>query len=185
MKAKVNKISIQVIQGDLLSLPVAGVVTVTDPNLHLDPKLLARAGAQVQAQTQQIAWADVGTAVITGSGNLKNVEKIIHAVGPRWGEDSARGKLALVTWQCLSLAEDNGLKSIALPPISTGALGYPLEGCAKTMIEQVIDFTFEKLKALRTIIMCVDSLNALKVFEAELQRQLTDLKATGEGQVRV
>lgn len=184
MKAKVNKVTIQVTQGDILNTPVASIVTVTDPNLTVDATLLAKAGSNVQSQTQQIAWADVGSAVITTAGNLKHVDHIIHAVGPRWSDDSARAKLALVTWQCLLLAEDNALKSIALPAISTGALGYPLEGCAKVMIEQIIDFTFEKLKSLRTIILCVDSLNALKIFEAELTRQLEDLKETGEGQVR-
>lgn len=186
MKAKVNKVSIQVVQENILNLPVAALVTVTDPNLRVDPLLLAKTGITVQTQAQAIRWSDVGTAVITDAGALKNVTRIIHAVGPRWSDENARAKLAIVTWQCLALAEETGLKSIALPPISVGTLGYPLENCAKTMIQQIIDFTFEKLKHLRTIIVCVDDTpNALSTFEAEFNRHIEELKDTGEGQVLV
>jgi O-acetyl-ADP-ribose deacetylase (regulator of RNase III) len=183
MKAKVNKVTIQVTQGDILSLPAAGVVSVTDPNLNLDPLLLVRTGPTVQAQTKQLGWADIGTAVVTGAGALKGVEKLIHAVAPRLTDQGSRAKLALVTWQALLAAETNGLKSVALPAISTGALGYPVEACAKIMIEQTIDFTFEKLKSLRRIVFCLESTNAVKIFDAELARQVEALKATGEGTV--
>ncbi|MCU0497229.1 MAG: macro domain-containing protein [Anaerolineae bacterium] len=183
MKAKINKITIQILQGDLFALPVNGIVTVTDPNLHVDPILAKRAGPALQTQTESIRWSDVGTAVITDAGNLKHLKKIIHAVGPRWGDESARAKLGLVTWESLSLAEQHELKAIALPPISVGALGYPLENCAKTMLEQIIDFTFEQLKSLRTVILCVEDARAFAIFEAEFQTQLETLKETGDGEV--
>ncbi len=186
MKAKINRVTIEIIQGEILNVTAAALVTVTDPNLRVDPALLAKTGPSVQAQVQAIRWSDVGTAVITDAGLLKHANRIIHAVGPRWGDDSARAKLALVTWQCLALAEEHGLKSVVIPPISVGALGYPLENCAKTMIEQIVDFTFEKLKSLRHVILCVDDTpNALNIFDAELRRQIEELRETGEGQVRV
>ncbi len=121
---------------------------------------------------------------MTGPGNLA-VDKIIHAVGPRWGEGSERGKLANVTLECLRLAENNRLKSIALPPISTGALGYPLENCAKTMLTQIVDFTFENLKHLRQVTICMDTVHAFAAFQQEFQQQLQELKETGEGKVKV
>lgn len=186
MKAKVNKTNIQVVQDNIYSLAVTCVVTVTGPNLTLDPILAKLTGQPVLDETRHIAWAEVGEAVITGAGNLENKQKIIHAVGPRWGEPSARGKLANVTWRCLELAEKHELKSIALPPISVGTLGYPLESCARIMFEEIIDFTFEKPKHLKTIILCVDDTpNALDAFVAELKRQLEDLQENGEGTVRV
>jgi O-acetyl-ADP-ribose deacetylase len=187
MKAKVNKTSIQVVQGDIYGLQTGAIVTVTDPNLGLNPKLATLAGPEVQAEADYIGWCDIGSAVVTDAGKLTNVEKIIHAVGPKLAEDRSRGKLARVTWRSLELAEEHGLKSVALPPISVGTLGYPVEASAKIMIEQIIDFTFEKLKSLRTVIICVDDSipNALQAFESEFKRQLAALKETGEGQVHV
>jgi O-acetyl-ADP-ribose deacetylase (regulator of RNase III) len=184
MKAKVNKVTIQIVQTDILSLPVNGIVTATDPNLSLSPALAARVGVDVQRECREIGWVEIGSAAITSAGNLP-FEKIIHTVGPRWGEGSERGKLANVTLHALRLAEDNQLKAIAIPPISTGALGYPLENCAKTMLTQIVDFTFEDLKYLRTIIVCVDTSLALDIFKVEFDRQLQELKESGDGKVKV
>jgi O-acetyl-ADP-ribose deacetylase (regulator of RNase III) len=184
MKAKVNKVSIQTLAADIWSVPVAGVVHATDTDLTLPAHILTRTGAVVERELAHIGYCPVGQAVITGAGALP-FEKIIHAVGPRWGEGSERGKLAGVVFECLRLAEANGLKSLALPAISTGALGYPLENCATTTLSTVIDYTFEDLKHLRRIVIGLDNDLALEAFDRELLRQLQELGAEGEGQAAV
>lgn len=126
MKAQVNKVTIQVIRDDLFSLPVAGIVVPTDVNLTVSATLSAQAGPTVLRECIQIGWCEVASAIVTTAGKLA-ADKIIHAVGPRWGEGSERGKLANVTLACLRLAEQNRLKSIAVPPISTAA-SPPMRG---------------------------------------------------------
>jgi O-acetyl-ADP-ribose deacetylase len=184
MKAKVNKVTIQIVQDDILTISVAGLVNSTDPNLYIPPNLAAKAGPALQQACSAIGWCEVGSAVMTDAGEMP-VEKIIHAVGPRWGEGSERGKLANVTLQCLRLAEEAHLKSIAIPAISTGVLGYPVENCAKTMITQIIDFTFDAPRFLRTVIVCLDNPQAYQIFRAEFIEQLEALKEAGEGEVTV
>lgn len=184
MKVKVNKVTIQVIQDDILSLGLNSFVHSTDPNLHLSPALLIKAGLSVQETCNNIGWCDIGDAVITDAGDL-SFEKIIHVVGPRWGEGSERGKLANATLACLRLAEENRLRSIAFPAISTGVLGYPLENCAHTMITQIIDFTFDNPRFLKLIVLCLDNTTAFTIFKNELQEQIEDLKKAGDGEVSV
>ncbi len=184
MKVKVNKVTIQIVQADILTLAVNAVVNSTDPNLHLPPPLVLNAGFKLQDAVNAIGWCDIGDAVITDAGDLP-YQKIIHAVGPRWGEGSERGKLANVTLACLRLAEQYRLKSLALPAISAGVLGYPLENCARTMITQIIDYTFENPRYLKLITLCLDNLTALAVFQTELDLQVEQLKAAGEGEVTV
>lgn len=184
MKAKVNKVNIQIVQGDLTTLSVAAIVNATDPNLSLFPALAAKAGPDVARECREIGWCGVGDAVITSAGKA-GFEKIIHAVGPRWGEGSERGKLANATLRCLRLAEENHLKSIAIPAISTGSLGYPLENCARVMLTQIIDFTFEDLKFLRNVVICLDNPLALQAFHNEFERQLHELRESGEAKVKV
>lgn len=184
MKAKVNKVTIQILQDSILTLTVNGLVTVTDTNLTVQPDLLTKTGLTVQQACNIIGWCDIGEAIITNAGNM-SISKIIHAVAPRWGEGSERAKLANVTLQCLRLAEQNHLKSIAIPAISTGILGYPIENCAKTMLTQIIDFTFEDPRHLKTIIVCLDSSTAYNIFKSEFLNQLDDLKETGDGKVTV
>jgi O-acetyl-ADP-ribose deacetylase len=184
MKAKVNKVTIHIVQDDILSLATAGLVNATDTNLYISPALAAKAGSTLQEACTIIGWCDVGAAVITDAGDMQ-VEKIIHAVGPRWGEGSERGKLSNVTRHCLRLAEENRLKSIAIPAISTGVLGYPVENCAKTMLAQIIDFTFDSPRYLKTITVCLDNPAAYQIFKAEFMEQIEDLKEAGEGEVTV
>jgi O-acetyl-ADP-ribose deacetylase (regulator of RNase III) len=184
MKAKVNKVTIQVIQEDILSLSVKCLVNGTDPNLALPPALALKAGPSVQQACEAIGWCEIGSAVITTAGKLQ-FDSIIHAVGPRWGEGSERGKLANVTLACLRLAEHHRLRSIVFPAISTGALGYPIENCAKTMLSQIIDFTFENLKHLRTVLICLDNVGTYRIFHNEFSEQVKELKDTGEGEVQV
>jgi len=184
MKAKINKVTINITLDNILLLEVDGLVNSTDPNLSLPDELVKLGGLELEKQVTKLVWCDVGDAQITDSGDMVNVKKIIHAVGPRWGEGSERGKLANATWATLSLAEENKLKSLALPAISVGTLGYPVENCARTMLEQIIDFTFEKLKSVRTITICLDSEHFLEIFRKEFKRQLESLKNSGEGKIR-
>lgn len=184
MKATVNKVRIEVIEADILDTSVDAVVVVTDPNLTVSESLQQLAGPILLKHTAQIGWCEVGSAVITPAGNLPKTNHIIHAVGPRWGEGSERGKLANATWTSLHLAEDHQAESIALPAISVGALGYPVENCARIMIARIIDFTFEPVKHLRHILLCLDNVNTYTTFDTEFNRQIHKLRETGEGKVR-
>ncbi len=184
MKAKINRVTIELVHGNLLKQPVAAVVHATDPGLSVPQWLETAAGPDVREACREIGFCEVGAAVITGAGKLGQ-SHIIHAVGPRWGEGSERGKLANVTWSLLKLAEDNGLRSIAMPAISVGAMGYPVENAAKTILGEIIDFTFEKLRHLRHIIICLDTEPVFETFTHEFRQQIQALKDAGEGKVRV
>src|SRR5205085_11230595 len=112
MKAKINKVTIRLTHETILSVTADALVNATDPNLSLPPELAARAGLEVVHECIAIGWCDVGSAKMTGAGNLK-AEKIIHAVGPRRGEGSEGGKLANVTCECLQLVESHDFESVS------------------------------------------------------------------------
>jgi O-acetyl-ADP-ribose deacetylase (regulator of RNase III) len=183
MKVKINKLTIQTLVGNLWTVRADAIVHVTDTDLAFPPDLLVKAGSNVGQELAEISYCPVGSAVVTTAGNLP-FKKIIHAVGPRWGEGAERGKLNSVTFECLHNAEHHQLKSIVMPAISTGSLGYPVENCATTMIAQIVDTSFEDLKALRTVMLCLSDASALAVFDRELQRQFEDI-AQEMGQANV
>ncbi len=184
MKTKINKVTLQILVADLWSLPVDAVVHATDTDLTLEPGLRSRVGSQIIWELDYIGYCPVGEAVMTSAGDLP-FARLIHAVGPRWGEGSERGKLASVTFECLRLTEEAGLKSLALPAISTGALGYPLENCATTMLTTIIDYTFEDLKHLRRVVLCLNDDHALDIFRGELTRQLAEVQPGDDANARV
>ena len=184
MKAKVNRVTIELVQNSTLVQAADAIVVVTDTNLSVFQDLAALAGPTVARQTSAIGWSAVGTTVATDAGTLAGVRKILHTVGPHWGQGSERARLGNATWSSLQLAESLEAKSVALPAISVGTLGYPVEACAQIMIERTIDVTFEPLKYLRTVFLCLENLTVYEVFLQEFTRQIEDLRATGEGKVR-
>ena len=76
---------------------------------------------------------------MTGAGNLK-ARQVIHAVGPRMGEGDEDKKLAAAVRAALALADRRGMKSIALPAISTGNFGFPIDRAARIMLTEIHRF---------------------------------------------
>jgi O-acetyl-ADP-ribose deacetylase (regulator of RNase III) len=86
------------------------------------------AGPELARACAAIGRCPTGEARITPGFRLP-AKFVIHAVGPMWrgGELGEAELLALAYRSSLALAEENGLRSIAFPAISTGIYGYPLE----------------------------------------------------------
>ncbi|MGB3775092.1 MAG: macro domain-containing protein, partial [Leeuwenhoekiella sp.] len=107
----------------------------------------------------------VGEAVITTAGKL-DAKKVIHTVGPQWGkEDNEEEKLANCYINCLKLAENHALRSIAFPNISTGVYGFPKEKAAKIAIKAVKDH----LKSGQEIIFVCHDQENFNLYESLLK----------------
>lgn len=95
-------------------------------------------------QTTYPQGLPTGEAVITTAGKLP-ARHVIHTVGPIFGQH--RGKeaelLASCYQNCLSLAAQNKLTSIAFPAISTGAYGYPLDKASQVSSAAIAGFLAE------------------------------------------
>ena len=66
---------------------------------------------------------------------------LIHAVGPRWQHSSSSPQLLRkVCSRCLEQAEAFMYNSIALPAISSGMFGCPIDQCANILISASVDF---------------------------------------------
>ena len=59
---------------------------------------------------------------------------MIHAVGPVWGSGDEDHKLGSAIEGSLRLAEQLGLHTMAIPPISTGIFGFPKDRAAKVIL---------------------------------------------------
>jgi len=81
----------------------------------------------------------VGTARSTGAGKLP-VKRVIHTVGPRWGEGDEPAKLKRAVRSALEVAKSEGLSSVVLPAISTGIFGYPKVEASEIIIGTCDEF---------------------------------------------
>ena len=179
MQTVINGITVEFVKGDITDLKVDAIVNAANSHLILGSgvagAIYRKGGPSIQYECDKIGHCDVGSAVITGGGNLP-ARYVIHAVGPRMGEGNEPAKLEGATRTSLLLSAQHGLESIAFPAISTGVFGYPLDACAKVMLRVILDFAREKSTTLKQIIVCLFDNRAYNVFVVELQKQLGDLK---------
>jgi O-acetyl-ADP-ribose deacetylase (regulator of RNase III) len=97
---------------------------------------------------------------------------VIHAVGPVWGSGDEDAKLTQAVDGSLSLAELLEVRSLALPAISTGIFGFPVERAARVITSAVQNhFTGlqpTSLELVRLIIFDELTLNAFSIVWEEL-----------------
>lgn len=149
----VSNVKVSVYKADLSKFPVDAVVNAANEHLEhaggLAWALVKAGGPQIQKDSKDYIRKNgslrTGQAVAMDPGLLPCL-KIIHAVGPRVSGQSlshsphAPDLLATAVLNSLKIAEDCHLKSVALPAISSGLFGYPLQQCADTIVAAVKRF---------------------------------------------
>jgi O-acetyl-ADP-ribose deacetylase (regulator of RNase III) len=168
----VDRTQLEVLEGDITEMEVDAIVNPANEQLQLGGgvagAILARGGAAIQVECNRIGSTPVGSAVMTGAGALR-ARQVIHAVGPRFGEGDEDRKLAGAVRAALALADRRGLKSIALPAISTGVFGFPMERAARVMLTEIHRYLQGGTKLDRVIVM-LHGEDAFGVFRRELRR---------------
>lgn len=174
MKAKIKNSVLELLEGDITALDTDAIVNAANAQLVLGAGVAGairkKGGPTIQQECNEIGGTFVGGAVITGAGLLQ-AKHVIHAVGPRMGEGNEDEKLKNATLNALRVAEENKLKSIAFPALSTGIFGFPIDRCAQIMLQVAIDH-LRGTTSLGRIVFCLFGSSGFTVFAQELERLL-------------
>lgn len=161
--------SVELIKGDITSLSVDAIVNAANEHLQLGAGAIRRKGGpEIQRECDRIGHCPVGSAVVTGGGALP-ARWVIHAVGPVWqgGRAGEEALLASAVRSALERAEEVGAKSVALPAISTGVFGFPLERAAEISAGEARRFA-PGARRVERIVFCLFDDRALAAFEEAL-----------------
>ncbi|MGB7296382.1 MAG: macro domain-containing protein [Candidatus Aminicenantales bacterium] len=161
---------VRIVEGNIALLEVEAVVNAANKQLKLGGgvagAIRVHGGPSIQEECDRLAPIEVGEAVITGGGQLK-AKFVIHAVGPVYGEGDEEAKLAQATARCLGLARDKKFRSLALPAISTGVYGFPLQECSRIMLSVTLHFLREN-EYPEKVLFCLYGGEAHSIFKKTL-----------------
>ena len=158
---------IQIIKADITRLEVDAIVNAANSTLlgggGVDGAIHAAAGPGLLRECRTLGGCPTGEARLTGGYDLP-AKYVIHTVGPIWrgGDMGEDGLLANCYINSLTLAAQNGVKTIAFPSISTGAYGFPVERASRIAVAEIRKFLEADSSIEKVIIVCFNQ----DVFEA-------------------
>ena len=166
-----NRLS--VVKGDIVRMKTDAIVNAANTSLlgggGVDGAIHRAAGEELLKECITLGGCQTGEAKIT-KGYKLNAKYVIHTPGPIWrgGNKGESELLANCYKNSLSLAKENGVKSIAFPSISTGVYRFPVDQAAEIAIREIAAFlenddTFEKV-----VIVCYDE-DTLKTYKSVLK----------------
>lgn len=156
------------LKGDITILAVDAIVNAANTSLlgggGVDGSIHRAGGPVILDECRKIVakqgGCKTGEAVITSGGNLP-AKFVIHTVGPVWknGNDNEAEQLCECYYNCLLLAVENNIRTIAFPNISTGVYGYPKAEAAIAALVTVLDFLQNKTIIDLVYFVCYDEEN--------------------------
>ena len=147
MRIQIQGQTLELHQGDITDQEVDAIVNAANSRLAggggVDGAIHRRGGPEIMRDTnaRYPQGCPTGSAVISTAGRL-SAKHVIHAVGPVWsgGHRGEADLLAGAYRRSLELAVEHGCRSIALPALSTGAYGYPIDQAARIAVHTAIEF---------------------------------------------
>lgn len=152
---------VEALQGNIVDMNVDAIVNAANNMLQggagVDGAIHKAAGRELLAECLALGGCRTGEAAITSGYNLK-AKWVIHTVGPVWrggkrGEDE---KLAMCYRNCLRLAAERALETIAFPAISTGTFGYPVDRAAMIALHETLRFVSMNEAVRKIFFVCLD-----------------------------
>lgn len=134
-----------IIVGDITQSNAEAIVNAANTSLlggsGVDGAIHRAAGPALLAECRGLNGCETGKAKLTHGYNLR-AKYVLHTPGPIW-QGGGLGEPALLAScyrSCLLLAQQNNIRSVDFPSISTGIYGYPLPLAATVALKAIMDF---------------------------------------------
>ena len=148
----------QVWQGDITTFTGDAIVNAANNALGdgsgVNGVIQRAAGPQLLAFCRRLHGCETGQAKLT-PGFYLPTRAVIHTVGPVW-EDGYKKEAELLA-SCyrsvMKIAADEGFESIAIPAISCGVYGYPIEEAVVIAVDTV-DHALDTMPLMQKVVFC-------------------------------
>jgi O-acetyl-ADP-ribose deacetylase len=161
---------ILVTRGDITEQSVDAIVNAANSSLlgggGVDGAIHRAGGPSILQECRKLGGCETGDAKATTAGNL-DARYVIHTVGPVWqgGERGEDDLLASCHRRSLEVGAQLGVRTIAVPAISTGVYRFPVERAARIALEATAR-ELERHPAIETV--------TFVLFAEELERTFAE-----------
>ncbi|KAK7806638.1 hypothetical protein U0070_009863 [Myodes glareolus] len=173
-----EKSQLQVVQADIASIDSDAVVHPTNTDFYIGGEVgntLEKKGgkefveAVLELRKKNGPLEIAGAAVSAGHG--LPAKFVIHCNSPVWGTDKCEELLEKTVKNCLALADDRKLKSIAFPSIGSGRNGFPKQTAAQLILKAISNYFVSTMSSsIKTVYFVLFDSESIGIYVQEMAK---------------
>ncbi|KAI4876439.1 hypothetical protein NFI96_012851 [Prochilodus magdalenae] len=169
---------LQVVQADIATIDSDAVVHPTNSSLYtggevgsaLEKKGGKEFGDAVLELRKKNGPLEVAGAVLTSGYGLP-AKFVIHCNSPGWGSDKCEELLDKTVKNCLALADEKKLKSVAFPSIGSGRNGFPKQTAAQLILKAISNYFVATMSSsIKTVYFVLFDSESIGIYVQEMAK---------------
>nr|XP_023700790.1 core histone macro-H2A.1 isoform X2 [Paramormyrops kingsleyae] len=169
---------LQVVQADIATIDSDAVVHPTNSTYHtggevgsaLEKKGGKEFGEAVVELRKKNGPLEVAGAALT-SGCALPAKFVIHCNSPGWGSDKCEELLDKTVKNCLALADEKKLKSVAFPSIGSGRNGFPKQTAAQVILKAISSYFMGTMSSsIKTVYFVLFDSESIGIYVQEMAK---------------
>uniref|UniRef100_A0A8B9RK84 MacroH2A.1 histone n=1 Tax=Astyanax mexicanus TaxID=7994 RepID=A0A8B9RK84_ASTMX len=175
---KSSRTKLQVVQADITTIDSDAVIHPTNSSLYTGGEVgsaLEKKGGKefveaVLELRKKNGPLEVAGAVITSGYGLP-AKFVIHCNSPGWGSDKCEEMLDKTVKNCLALADEKKLKSIAFPSIGSGRNGFPKQTAAQLILKAISSYFVSTMSSsIKTVYFVLFDSESIGIYVQEMAK---------------
>ncbi|XP_041123189.1 core histone macro-H2A.1-like isoform X2 [Polyodon spathula] len=169
---------LQVVQADIATIDSDAVIHPTNTDLYtggevgnaLEKKGGKEFGEAVSELRKKNGPLDVAGAALSPGFGLP-AKFVIHCNSPGWGSDKCEELLEKTVKNCLALADEKKLKSIAFPSIGSGRNGFPKQTAAQLILKAISSYFVSTMSSsIKTVFFVLFDSESIGIYVQEMAK---------------
>uniref|UniRef100_A0A3B5Q0U7 MacroH2A.1 histone n=1 Tax=Xiphophorus maculatus TaxID=8083 RepID=A0A3B5Q0U7_XIPMA len=169
---------LQVVQADISAVESDAVVHPTNSTLYsggeVGSALEKKGGKDFTEALQELKKKngplEVAGALLTGGFGLP-AKYVIHCNSPGWGSEKCEEMLEKTVKNCLALADEKKLKSVAFPSIGSGRNGFPKQTAAQLILKAISSYFVATMSStIKTVYFVLFDSESIGIYVQEMAK---------------
>lgn len=169
---------LQVVQADIASIESEAVVHPTNSTFYMGGEVgsaLEKTGGKELAEAVLELRKSNGPLEVAGaamtSGHGLPAKFVIHCNSPGWGSDKCEEMLEKTVKNCLALADEKKLKSVAFPSIGSGRNGFPKQTAAQLILKAISSYFVATMSSsIKTVFFVLFDSESIGIYVQEMAK---------------